>query len=95
VSVVHSWDYVSGTSSSSTRNSSAAPEPVTLIGLTSLWINGRPLVPPRLNQRRASLVLSKIDEILDWEKNSEREREPTLSSLVGISVKCEPANTGA
>jgi hypothetical protein len=40
-----------------------------LIGLTSLTTNGRPLVPPKLNRRRALLVLSKIDEILAWKKN--------------------------
>jgi hypothetical protein len=37
---------------------------VTLISLTSLWINGRALVPPKLNSKRASFVLSKIDEDL-------------------------------
>jgi hypothetical protein len=51
-----------------------------LIGLTSLWINGRPLVP-QLNPRRASLVLSKIDEILAWEKSSERERDAYFVEL--------------
>src|SRR4029077_5275091 len=30
---------------------------------------------PKLNRRRASLVLSKIDEILAWEKNSAQERD--------------------
>jgi hypothetical protein len=54
---------------------------VTLIGLTSFWINGRPLVPPKLNQRRASVVLSKIDEILDWEKSSDRERDAYFVEL--------------
>jgi hypothetical protein len=29
-----------------------------------LWINGRALVPPKLNSKRASFVLSKIDEDL-------------------------------
>jgi len=45
-----------------------------LIGLTSLWINGA-VVAPKLNAKRASLVLSKIDEILAWEKTSDRERD--------------------
>jgi hypothetical protein len=54
---------------------------VTLIGLTSLWINGRPLVPPQLNSKRASLVLSKIDEILAWEKSSDRERDAYFVEL--------------
>ena len=56
-------------------------EPVTLIGLTTLWINGRPLVAPTLNSRRASLVLSKIDEILAWEKNSDRDRDTQFVEL--------------
>jgi len=52
-----------------------------LIGLTSLWINGRPLVETKLNSRRASLVLSKIDEILAWEKNSDRARDAYFVEL--------------
>jgi hypothetical protein len=52
-----------------------------LIGLTSFWINGRPLVPPTLNSRRASLVLSKIDEILAWEKSSDQERDTQFVEL--------------
>jgi len=52
-----------------------------LIGLTSLWINGRPLVPQKLNSKQASLVLSKIDEILAWEKSSDRERDTHFVEL--------------
>jgi hypothetical protein len=52
-----------------------------LIGLTSLWINGRPLVPPTLNSKRASLVLSKIDEILAWEKSSDQARDTQFVEL--------------
>jgi hypothetical protein len=52
-----------------------------LIGLTSLTTNGRPLVPPKLNRRRALIVLSKIDEILAWEKNSGRERDVRFVDL--------------
>jgi len=52
-----------------------------LIGLTTLWINGRPLVVPKLNSRRASLVLSKIDEILAWEKSSDRDRDTQFVEL--------------
>ena len=48
---------------------------MTLIGLTILTTNGRPLVPPKLNRRRALIVLSKIDEILAWEKHSAQERD--------------------
>ena len=52
-----------------------------MIGLTTLWINGRPLVVPKLNSKRASLVLSKIDEILTWEKSSDRERDTQFVEL--------------
>ena len=52
-----------------------------MIGLTGLTTNGRPLVAPKLNRRRAVLVLSKIDEILAWEKNSNRERDVRFVEL--------------
>ena len=52
-----------------------------MIGLTSLWTNGRPIVPPELNRRRASFVLSKIDEILAWEKTKEQERDVRFVDL--------------
>jgi hypothetical protein len=38
-------------------------------------------VPPKLNSKRASLVLSKIDEILIWEKSSDRERDTRFVEL--------------
>ena len=47
---------------------------MTLIGLTTLWIDRKPLVPPEPNPRRASLALSKIEEILAWEQRSDHER---------------------
>ena len=46
-----------------------------MIGWTILTTNGHPLVAPKLNRRRALFVLSKIDEILAWEKGTERERD--------------------
>ncbi len=52
-----------------------------MIGLTSLTTNGRPLVPPKLNRRRALFVLAKIEEILFWEKNTEQERETRFVEL--------------
>jgi hypothetical protein len=39
------------------------------------------LVPPKLNRRRAVVVLSKIDEILAWEKSSDRERDTQFVEL--------------
>ena len=52
-----------------------------MIGLTSLWINGRPGVSPELNRRRALLVLNKIDEILTWEKRKDQERDARFVEL--------------
>ena len=46
-----------------------------MIGLTSLWTNGLPMAAPQLNRRRALFVLDKIDEILAWEREKERERD--------------------
>jgi hypothetical protein len=52
-----------------------------LIGLTTLWINGRTTVAPELNCRRAVFVLGKIDEILSWERNKEQERDSRFVEL--------------
>ncbi len=52
-----------------------------MIGLTSLWINGRPSVSPEFNQRRAVFVLGKIDEILSWEKTKEQEKDERFVEL--------------
>jgi hypothetical protein len=52
-----------------------------LIGLTTLTTNGRPLVAPKLNRRRALIVLSKIDEILAWEQTSGQERDVRFVDL--------------
>ena len=62
-------------------SSSVVPETAILIGLTILTTNGRPLVPPKLNRRRALIVLSKIDEILAWEKHSAQERDVRFVDL--------------
>jgi hypothetical protein len=52
-----------------------------LIGLTSLTTNGRSLVAPKLNRRRAVFVLSKIDEILAWERTTDQERDSRFVDL--------------
>jgi hypothetical protein len=52
-----------------------------LIGLTSLWINGRPSVSPELNRRRILFVLGRIDEILSWEKAKEQEKDARFVEL--------------
>ena len=54
-----------------------------MIGLTSLWINGRTAVPAELNHRRAVFVLGKIDEILSWEKTKEQEKDARFVELGG------------
>jgi len=45
-----------------------------LVGLTSLRTKNPPMLP-KLNRRRAMFVLTKIDEILDWELRKEAERD--------------------
>ena len=54
---------------------------MTLIGLTCLTTNGMPLVAPKLNRRRAVFVLSKIDEILAWERAADQERDSRFVDL--------------
>jgi hypothetical protein len=51
-----------------------------LVGLTSL-ITSNPPMPPKLNRRRALLVLAKIDEILAWEQRRETERDTKFVEL--------------
>jgi hypothetical protein len=52
-----------------------------LTGWTSFWIDGRLTVAPELNRRRAVFVLSKIDEILTWEKTKEQEKDTLFVEL--------------
>ena len=52
-----------------------------MIGLTSLRTNGSPPVTPELKCRRASLVLEKIDEILQRERATEGERDTRFIEL--------------
>ena len=52
-----------------------------MIGLTCLTTNGRPLVTPKLNRRRAAFVLTKIDEILAWERAKDQERDSRFVDL--------------
>src|SRR6202040_3726483 len=55
-------------------------EPKTLVGLTSLRTRNPPMLP-KLNRRRAMFVLTKIDEILAWEKQKETERDTRFVEL--------------
>ena len=50
-----------------------------MIGLTIL--TSEDMVAPKLNRQRAAVVLSKIDEILAWEKNSGQERDVRFVEL--------------
>jgi hypothetical protein len=52
-----------------------------LTGLTSLWIDGRSTMEPELNRRRPAFVLSKIDEILSWERAKETEKDARFVEL--------------
>jgi hypothetical protein len=51
-----------------------------LLGLTSL-ISRYPPMPPRLNQKRARFVLTKIDTILAWERQKDTERDTKFVEL--------------
>src|SRR6266852_4177395 len=51
-----------------------------LVGLTSLITRPPPMLP-KLNRERALFVLTKIDQILAWEKRSEAERDTRFVEL--------------
>jgi len=51
-----------------------------LVGLTSL-LTRNPSPLPKLNRRRALFVLTKIDEILSWEKKNEADRDTRFVDL--------------
>ena len=51
-----------------------------LVCLTNL-LTRYPPMPPRLNRKRALFVLTKIDEILAWEKQREAERDTRFVDL--------------
>ncbi len=51
-----------------------------MVGLTSLITSPMPL-PLHINEKRARFVLSKIDQILDWEQQTDRERDTRFVEL--------------
>ena len=51
-----------------------------MIGLTSL-ISRNPPMAPKLNEKRAQFVLAKIDQILGWERQVNRERDTHFVEL--------------
>ena len=52
-----------------------------MTGLTSFRINGQAMAPPELNRSRALAVLTRIEEILTWEKLSEHKRDEHFIEL--------------
>jgi hypothetical protein len=38
-------------------------------------------MPPQLNEKRAQFVLAKIDQILDWERQTDHERDTRFVEL--------------
>src|ERR1017187_9895753 len=59
---------------------SCANRELTLVCLTNLFTEYPPM-PPKLNRKRALFVLTKIDEILAWEKQKEAERDTRFVEL--------------
>ncbi len=51
-----------------------------MVCLTNLFTSDPPM-PPKLNRKRAVFVLTKIDEILAWEKRKEMERDTRFVDL--------------
>ncbi len=51
-----------------------------MVCLTNLFTKNPPM-PPKLNRKRALFVLTKIDEILAWEKQKEAERDTRFVDL--------------
>src|SRR5271157_1596495 len=58
----------------------SASRELILVCLTSLLTRDPPM-PPKLNRRRAELVLSRIDAILAWEARHENERDTRFVEL--------------
>jgi hypothetical protein len=57
-----------------------------LVCLTNLFTRYPPM-PPKLNRKRALFVLTKIDEILAWEKQKEAERDTRFRRPRQVSVR--------
>src|ERR1700675_4863276 len=62
------------------RHWCGAQEQTTLVCLTNLFTKTPPMLP-KLNEKRALFVLTKIDEILAWERRSEAERDTRFVEL--------------
>ena len=64
-----------------------------MIGLTSL-ISRNPPMEPKLNRKRAQFVLSKIDQILDWERRINGDRDTRFVDSDDTYAKFGRDNTG-
>src|SRR6266853_1069180 len=64
---------------SSKPHSCASPELI-LVCLTNLFTRYPPM-PPKLNRKRALFVLTRIDEVLAWERQKEAERDTRFVDL--------------
>jgi hypothetical protein len=51
-----------------------------LLGLTNFRTKG-PILSPTINQKRAEFVIDKIDQILDWERGIDKDRETRFLDL--------------
>ena len=54
-----------------------------VIGLTS-FISREAAVAPTLKERRARFILARIDEILAWESNIERDKDMHFVELLSL-----------
>src|SRR5438309_2392043 len=64
----------------SSKPHSCASRELILVCLTNLFTRYPPM-PPKLNRKRALFVLTRIDEILAWERQKEAERETRFVDL--------------
>ena len=64
-----------------------------MVGLTSLLTDSPPMLP-KFNRRQALFVLTKIDEIMAWERQKEVERDTRFVELGRYCAKCGQDNTG-
>src|SRR5207244_12012132 len=80
VAAVLTLGFVSDARSWSRPLSSGGQEQNSLIGLTS-FITKNPTMLPKLNRRQAQFVLTKIDEILAWEKSTAADKDTCVVEL--------------
>jgi hypothetical protein len=64
------------------------------LGLFDDLLTKNPPMPPKLNRRRAELVLSRIDAILAWEARMRTSAIPGSWNWANTCAKCGPASTG-